>query len=74
MLSILERQRLADLTKFLAAVNSSPAKAVSSGSHTESAAPRIDPIREQFLALITAGLLSADQRPPSVRQLASDLA
>ncbi|POH57825.1 GntR family transcriptional regulator [Arthrobacter glacialis] len=40
---------------------------------TESGAPLVDQIRDQILGLITTGLLSAGQRLPSVRQLASDL-
>lgn len=40
---------------------------------TESGAPLVDQIKDQILGLITTGLLSTDQRLPSVRQLASDL-
>ena len=42
-------------------------------SLSESGAPLVDQIRDQILGLITTGLLSAEQRLPSVRQLASDL-
>lgn len=40
---------------------------------TDSGTPLVDQIRDQILGLITTGLLSVDQRLPSVRQLASDL-
>ncbi|MGO3884953.1 MAG: GntR family transcriptional regulator [Mycetocola sp.] len=40
---------------------------------TESGAPRTDQICDQIRGLITTGALAADQRLPSVRQLASDL-
>lgn len=42
-------------------------------SLSESGAPLVDQIRDQILGLITTGLLAAEQRLPSVRQLASDL-
>lgn len=35
--------------------------------------PLVDQIRDQIVGLIGTGLLAADQRLPSVRQLASDL-
>ncbi|WP_404285975.1 GntR family transcriptional regulator [Glutamicibacter arilaitensis] len=40
---------------------------------TESGTPLVDQIQDQILGLITSGLLAADQKLPSVRQLASDL-
>jgi GntR family transcriptional regulator len=40
---------------------------------TESGAPLVDQIQDQIRGLITTGALPADQRLPSVRQLASDL-
>ena len=39
----------------------------------DSGVPLIDQIRDQIGGLITTGILPADQRLPSVRQLASDL-
>ncbi|WP_306770321.1 GntR family transcriptional regulator [Microbacterium sp. 18062] len=39
----------------------------------DSGVPLVDQIQDQIRGLITTGLLSADQRLPSVRQLASDL-
>ncbi|MFB9163534.1 GntR family transcriptional regulator [Arthrobacter psychrochitiniphilus] len=40
---------------------------------TESGAPLVKQIGDQIRGLITTGLLAADQRLPSVRQLAGDL-
>jgi DNA-binding transcriptional regulator YhcF (GntR family) len=40
---------------------------------SESGAPLVDQIQDQIRGLITTGILPADQRLPSVRQLASDL-
>lgn len=40
---------------------------------TDSGPPLVDQIGDQIRGLITTGLLPADQRLPSVRQLASDL-
>jgi DNA-binding transcriptional regulator YhcF (GntR family) len=40
---------------------------------TESSTPLVEQIRDQIRGLITAGVLAAQQRLPSVRQLASDL-
>ena len=40
---------------------------------SESGAPLVDQIQDQIRGLITIGILPADQRLPSVRQLASDL-
>jgi DNA-binding transcriptional regulator YhcF (GntR family) len=40
---------------------------------SEFGAPLVDQIQDQIRGLITIGILPADQRLPSVRQLASDL-
>ncbi|WP_127794727.1 GntR family transcriptional regulator [Agromyces sp. LHK192] len=40
---------------------------------TETGGPIVDQIRDQIRGLIATGLLSGDQRLPSVRQLANDL-
>ncbi|MCC4908886.1 GntR family transcriptional regulator [Microbacterium sp. cx-59] len=40
---------------------------------TESGAPPADQIEDQIRGLITTGIAAANQRLPSVRQLASDL-
>ncbi|MCU1408126.1 MAG: HTH-type transcriptional repressor YtrA [Microbacteriaceae bacterium] len=40
---------------------------------SESGAPLVEQIQDQIRGLITIGVLPADQRLPSVRQLASDL-
>ena len=40
---------------------------------SESGAPLVDQIHDQIRGMITTGILAAEQRLPSVRQLASDL-
>jgi GntR family transcriptional regulator len=40
---------------------------------SESGAPLVDQIHDQIRGMITIGILAADQRLPSVRQLAGDL-